>query len=70
MHELLTERPDLFESNNQMSFYLNKFHPSIIDDILLHDHNQNNHLLLNEISRLMGYKGNFTRDIGIANRCT
>ena len=22
MHELLTERPDLFEPNNQMSFYL------------------------------------------------
>lgn len=47
--------------------FLSNFHPSIIDGILLHAHNQNNHLLLNEISRLMGYKGNFTRDIGITN---
>ena len=69
MHELLTERPDLFEPNNQMSFYLtlSKFYPSIIDGILLHAHHQNNHLLLNEISRLTGYKGNFTRDNGITN---
>ena len=44
MHELLTERPDLFEPNNQMSFYLtlnkvdeNKLKDSIYKTYLLHE---------------------------------
>ena len=47
--------------------FLDQFHPSIIDGVLLNAHKQNKHPLLNEVSRLMGYKGNFTRDIGITN---
>lgn len=47
--------------------FMTAFAPSLVDGILLHSHGIIKNMLLEEISRVTGYKGNFTRDIGITN---
>ena len=48
--------------------FLASLSPSIIDNLLLHTHGYKKNLLMSELTRVSGYKGNImSRDIGITN---